>query len=78
MFKFLKSLFAIPTAEEIKKETEAKVQPIAPIQPVINQPPVTPPVPPAPKPKKPASPKKKVVQAKITSTKKASAKPKKK
>jgi hypothetical protein len=79
MLKFLKSIFTIPTAEEIKKEAEAKVQPTTPIQPVINQPPAqTPPAPkPAPK-KKPTAPKVKATPAKITGAKKAPAKPKKK
>jgi hypothetical protein len=90
MFKFLKNLFTIPSAEEIKKESEAKAPPPAPIQPIINQPPATPkeePIPvlteeipkenPAPTPKKKAQPKK-ATPAKITGAKKAPAKPKKK
>lgn len=79
MFNFIKKFFAVPSAEEIKKETEAKVQPIAPIQPIINQPQTQPKKEPAKKPavKKETAPKQKA-PAKITGTKKAPAKPKKK
>lgn len=77
MFKFLKKFFAVPTAEEIKKEMEAKevkVEPSIQIQPIINQPEAV-----VPTPKKKSAPKPaKATSVKKTPAKKVPAKPKKK